>query len=174
MGSTDTTELETNISVAARISKEVLMSFRLLFGQTRRSRGQAKLILKELREQDQFFDQLLETVCAKSRQEADDLLLPSFWPNPCLSMDGKHLQEEDSYSSQEDFPIFGQRLARLQAFTLKQQPSRIQDLWRDRRNPLQWYTFWAVLIVGGLSVLLALFQLAVGVAQLVVAIKMGS
>jgi hypothetical protein len=44
-------------------------------------------------------------------------------------------------------------------------------LWRDRRNPLQWYTFWAVLVVGGVSILLSFLQLVVSVAQLVVAIK---
>ena len=44
------TSLFAYISVAAKVSKEVLMSFRFFFEQIRRSRGQAKLILKELRE----------------------------------------------------------------------------------------------------------------------------
>jgi len=70
------------------------------------------------------------------------------------------------YSAARDFPIFGSRLLALQKHNQRQQPSRVRDLWRDRRNPLQWYTFWAVIVVGGLTVILAILQLAVSVAQL--------
>ena len=171
MNSEDLADLDTKLSVSARLRKEILMSLRLLFGQTRRSRAQIKMDLKELRDRDEFFDPLFETVCITSSQKVNVFSLSSFWPDSCRTIDGEHLQEEGSYSSREDFPMCGQRLARLQAFTLRQQPSNLRDLWRDRRNPLQWYTFWAVLIVGGLSILLALLQLGVAVAPLVVAMR---
>jgi len=74
------------------------------------------------------------------------------------------------YSAELDFPILGSRLLRIQAFNLRQQPRRIRDLWRDRRNPLQWYTFWAVLIIGGATILLGVLQLLVSTAQLVTSI----
>lgn len=54
----------------------------------------------------------------------------------------------------------------LQRFIMTQQPSRVRDMWHDRRNPLQWYTFWAVLWVGGASILLGVLQLLVASAQL--------
>ena len=96
-----------------------------------------------------FLDQLLETICTRPQKETDCLSLPSLWPSSCLSIDGRHLQEEgqeegqeeDSYSSQDDLPMFGQRFAKLQSFTLRQQPRRLRDVWRDGRNPLEWYTF---------------------------------
>jgi hypothetical protein len=50
---------------------------------------------------------------------------------------------------------------------MRQQPSKVTDLWRDRRNPLQWYTFWAVLWVGGASIVLAVLQLVVSLVQTV-------
>ncbi|KAJ5817136.1 hypothetical protein N7447_009369 [Penicillium robsamsonii] len=37
---------------------------------------------------------------------------------------------------------------------------------RPRRNPLQWYTFWAVLLVGGLANILAVLQLLVAIVAL--------
>ena len=155
--------------ISTRISQEILMSFRLLFGQTSSSRKKCEIALEELKEQDNLFDQLLETVCKSSYKDADVKSLPSFWPSSCLTVDGRNLQEADSYSSQDDFPIFGQRLAKLQAFTLRQQPTKLLDLWRDRRNPLQFYTFWAVLVIGGLGILLAFLQLVVAVWQLALA-----
>lgn len=144
------------------------MSYRLLFGQTRGARGLAKAALKVLRHQDPHYDQLLELLSARAYNHTLAALPSSLWPIPCRSFEDT-LQEEDAYSAQDDFPMFGQRLAKLQQFNLRQQPSKLRDLWRDRRNPLQWYTFWAVLIVGSLSLLLTLLQLIVAIAQLIIA-----
>ena len=155
--------------VHVQVSQEVLMSYRLLFGQTRGARGLAKAALKVLQHQDPHYDQLLELLSARAYDHTLAALPSSLWPIPCRSFEDT-LQEEDAYSAQDDFPMFGQRLAKLQEFNLRQQPSKLRDLWRDRRNPLQWYTFWAVLIVGSLSLILTLFQLIVAVAQLIIAL----
>ncbi|KAI0435544.1 hypothetical protein F4803DRAFT_545204 [Xylaria telfairii] len=88
------------------------------------------------------------------------------FPTSALDVNG-NVQDFDTYSVENDFPIFGQRLLVLQAFNMRQQPSKVRDLWRDRRNPLQWYTFWAVLLVGGISILLAVLQLVVAIVQTV-------
>jgi hypothetical protein len=77
-----------------------------------------------------------------------------------------HLQQSDVYNARDSFPRLGPRLIKLQQFSSGQRPSKLTDLWRDRRNPLQWYTFWAVLLVGGVANILAALQLAVGIAQL--------
>lgn len=150
---------------------EVLLSYRLIFGQTRGSRQLAKaaLRLERNRGADEY-DELLELVCTHPYDRKLRDLPSALWPVTCRNFQGS-LQEQSSYSSQDDFPLLGQRLAKLQSFTRRQQPSELWDLWRDRRNPLQWYTFWAVLIVGGISIVLGVLQLLVGIAQLVVGVK---
>jgi hypothetical protein len=143
------------------LHQEILMSYRLIFGQTRSSRSLARSTLQSLKSEPDY-DALLDIVCGESRKTVAARLPSSLWPVSCRSFDGD-LQEEDTYSSQDDFPMFGPRLAALQLFNLRQQPSRLRDLWRDRRNPLQWYTFWAVVIIGGLANVLALLQLVVAI-----------
>lgn len=143
------------------------MSYRLLFGQSRSARKLAKDSLRVLEEKDaDEYDPLLDLLCAQACNSQTRTLPKSLWPVSCRSFE-QTLQEESAYSSQDDFPMFGQRLAKLQEFNLRQQPNKLRDLWRDRRNPLQWYTFWAVLIFGICSLLLTLLQVLIGVAQLV-------
>lgn len=89
----------------------------------------------------------------------------SLWPDSRVDADG-NLLEQDVYSTAIDFPMLAPRLLKLQQFDVRQQPSRMRDLWRDRRNPMQWYAFWAVLIIGGLTILISLLQLIVACLQL--------
>lgn len=161
-------DAQSSVEDVRQLHREILMSYRLLFGQRRASRKLAKAELYVLKRQDANYDQLLNALCTQSCDSIIRALPLAFWPVTCRSFEG-YLQEESAYSSQDDFPLFGQRLAKLQEFTLRQQPSRLRDLWRDRRNPLQWYTFWAVLIFGCMSIIIALLQLAVAVAQLAAA-----
>lgn len=143
------------------------MSYRLLFGQSQSARKLAKTSLRMLEEKDAIeYDPLLDLLCAQPRNSQIRTLPVSLWPVSCRSFEHT-LQEESAYNSQDDFPMFGQRLAKLQEFNLRQQPNKLRDLWRDRRNPLQWYTFWAVLVFGSCSLLLTLLQLMIAVAQLV-------
>lgn len=129
------------------------MSYRLLFGQCCAARRLGKTMLQQM-EAKHGYDQLLVCLCTKPRREVAKKLSGSFWPLSCRDFDDV-LQEVDSYSSRDDFPMLGSRLTVIQEFNLRQQPSKLRDLWRDRRNPLQWYTFWAVLVVGGLSIFLS-------------------
>ncbi|KAG8161272.1 hypothetical protein KVR01_009536 [Diaporthe batatas] len=156
-----------------QLSQEILMSYRILFAQTRGSRRLAGIALEGLQsENPHHYDSLLELVCTaplKALVEDDLGRHPMLWPVSCRTFEDV-LQEQDTYSSQDDFPLLGQRLVKLQEFNLRQQPSRLRDLWRDRRNVLQWYTFWAVLVVGGFSLLLALLSLGVAIAQLITSV----
>jgi hypothetical protein len=152
--------------VLATYKREVILSYRLLFGQTQRSR---KLFASQESkvasgEENKFSDPLLERLC---HQRASELrTLPNeLWPHSCRDPNG-NLLEQDVYSIETDFPVFGQRLLTLQAFSLRQSPSRIKDMWRDRRNPVQWLTLWAVLLVGGISLLLQVIQIILSSAQL--------
>ncbi|KAK2601536.1 hypothetical protein QQS21_004921 [Conoideocrella luteorostrata] len=96
-------------------------------------------------------------------------VLPSTFVDSC----GK-VGQYDTYSTILDFPVFGQRLVDLQLYSTRTQPSRVRDLWRDRRNPLQWYTFWAVIWFGSAGILLGALQLAASIAQVAAAFKPGA
>lgn len=149
---------------STQLIQEVLMSYRLLFGQSHASRALAKSLVHELEKHGRV-DGLLGYLCTKPQKDVNRRLPSSFWPVTCRDFDG-NLQEAGCYSAQDDFPLLGNRLVALQEFGLRQQPSRLRDLWRDRRSPLQWYTFWAVLVFGGISNIVAILQLFVGVLQL--------
>ena len=86
-------------------------------------------------------------------------------PIICRTMEGR-LQQSDVYNARDDFPRLGSRLIKLQQFNSRQRPSKLTDLRRDRRNPLQWYTFWAVVLVGGMANILAALQLLGSLVQL--------
>lgn len=180
------------------VYREVLLSYRLLFGQSSRSRKQIGKELRQLskgvsKEQNRHsnssdnaikahIDPFLSTICTTplfsrlrffslvSQKKQHDLLPGTLFPPSVLDIHDQ-LQECDTYSACDDFPVFGHRLLKLQRYSMRQQPSRVRDLWRDRRNPLQWYTFWAVLWIGGLTSALAALQLVVGVVQIVVTIR---
>ncbi|KAK8108172.1 uncharacterized protein PG998_010185 [Apiospora kogelbergensis] len=160
----------------ASIYKEVLLTYRLLFGQSQRSR--------------KCISQLLDNATNASsagisrRMEsndhpvlADPLLRKRSGPHikgnifPASALDVRNeLIESGSYSARDDFPVFGPRLLSLQRYNKRRQLTKITDLWRDRRNPLQWYTFWVVTIIGGFGLIVALLQLVVGFVQMAYAI----
>jgi hypothetical protein len=57
-----------------------------------------------------------------------------------------------------DFPYLGERLLQLQRYVTAQHPHDWSALWRDRRNASKWWTFWAVLFIGALTITLSLIQ----------------
>lgn len=98
------------------------------------------------------------------RDKPLSLLPSSIVPFSALDIDNQ-LQECDTYSVRDDFPILGARLLILQHYNMRQQPSKMKDIWQDSRNPLQWYTLRAVTWIGGVIVILAVLKVLVGVAQ---------
>ncbi|KAL6409725.1 putative CmcJ-like methyltransferase [Ilyonectria robusta] len=128
-------EIVKGFGCSRQLSQEVLMSYRLLFGQCRAARRLGETLLQQM-EAKHGYDQLLACLCTKPRGEVAKKLPGSFWPLSCRDFNDV-LQEVDSYSSRDDFPMLGSRLAVIQEFNLRQQPSKLRDLWRDRRNPLQ-------------------------------------
>lgn len=178
----------------ASIYREVLLSYRLLFGQSK----SARKLIKSMMERPKFQpgtestrnqkcvskddkDVFLDTICTLplypdrgisrlwSRKRPSPRISGHLFPISSLSV-GDELIESDTYSARDDFPVFGSRLLAIQRYNMRRQPSKVLDLWRDRRNPLQWYTFWAVAIFGGAGILLSALQLGVGVVQLAYAI----
>ncbi|KAJ6076673.1 hypothetical protein N7499_008654 [Penicillium canescens] len=159
------------------LEQEIILSYRLLFGQDNKSRKVAREEICRLKNSHakQNVDDMLSDLCERKYKYGSlwwktyDKTLQSYpseiWPITCRTMEG-YLQQSDVYSARDDFPRLGPRLIKLQQFSLRQRPSKLTDLWRDRRNPLQWYTFWAVLLVGGLANMLAALQLLVAVIAL--------
>jgi hypothetical protein len=65
----------------------------------------------------------------------------------------------------EQLGPFEDRVRILDAYMKSKKPSTLRGLWRDKRDSLQWYTLWVVIIFGGVSILLGLFGLALTAAQ---------
>lgn len=159
------------------LEQEVILSYRLLFGQDGKSRKVAREEVSRLRNSlpKQNVDAMLLDLCERKYENgslwwrAYDKVLQGYpseiWPITCRTMEGR-LQQSDVYSALDDFPRLGPRLIKLQQFSSRQRPSKLTDLWRDRRNPLQWYTFWAVVVVGGVANILTGLQLLVAIVEL--------
>jgi hypothetical protein len=75
------------------------------------------------------------------------------------------------YNAAFDFPHLGMRLLKLHSYSVSQNPSKLKELWDDRRNPLQWFTFWAVIWFGGISIVLSLIQTGLSIGQLYISIN---
>lgn len=153
--------------------QEILLSFRVLFAQDPKSRALFTKLERGHARRDNDYDSLLDLLCGNKNGKQIRALPLAFWPEACVDSDapGGVLVEQNVYNTGTDFPILGKRFSELQAFTERQSPTRMRDLWRDRRNPLQWYTFWAVVWIGGIGILIAFLNLVVAGGQLGVAIK---
>ena len=79
-----------------------------------------------------------------------------------------YLTETTSY---KQFPIFQQRIRILKYYMNQRKARSLHDLWRDKRDTLSWYTFWAVIIVGGVGLILTLASLSVSSAQTAAAFR---
>ena len=81
------------------------------------------------------------------------------------------LGESDSMRSFAHFPRFGDRLRELKFYMDNQKPSDWYQLWKDKRDRVQHVTFWAVLVFGSISIVLAFVSIAVSSAQTVAAFR---
>lgn len=84
--------------------------------------------------------------------------------------DGNHPRLTHA-ASYKQFPTYERKIRILKSYMAQQKARTLRDLWRDRRDTLSWYTFWAVLVVGGAGIILTLASLGVSTAQTVAAFK---
>lgn len=164
---------------AGTFAREVLMSYRLIFGQNKRS-WKAYRTLKvhlhattgmELDDHDPLLDRLCGQPWQKERRFYADV----------ESLDACFLPSDG-------LPFLGPRLLRLQQFSQSQTPTSWTVLWYDRRNLckapqtcpantidlteiVQFYTFWAFILVGVGTILTGIFQIAFAIWAVVVAYK---
>lgn len=121
--------------------RETLLSYRVLFGQDRRSRKLYKRLRPfgdcSKREQDI----LLHELC--SREHCD------------LTVD----EDRQSYDLSEDFPLYSNRFKVLHQLLMNTKARTWKQLWKDKRDSAAWLTFWLLLIFGGLGVILSFMQM---------------
>lgn len=132
----------------AQYMREVLLSYRLLFGQHTRSR--------------KLFPQIYRP---PARLPTPDELLPVF----CMAkhMDGRIFPgDQPMYFAAQHFPVLSERIELISKELKNSRPTSITDLIRDRRDTLQFWTFWLVSIIGGISVILSLAQVVLQAAQI--------
>ena len=137
---------------------EILLTYRIIFGQEKGSRSLFKAVEKRKATENGIKDPFLSRLCCHASIDSKGPLDSQF-------------VSSDVYRKNEDFPIFGERLLNLQCHISRQNPSKLFALWRDRRNPLNFFNLWAVIIFGILTIVLGVLQLVVGIISLVVAYK---
>ncbi|KAL9609370.1 MAG: hypothetical protein Q9167_005860 [Letrouitia subvulpina] len=81
------------------------------------------------------------------------------------------LGESSNIRAFSNFPHFGSRLRELKFYMDNQRPSGWYQIWKDRRDPIQYVTLWAVLVFGIASIVIALGSLVVSSMQTVAAFR---
>ncbi|KAF2034857.1 hypothetical protein EK21DRAFT_97086 [Setomelanomma holmii] len=117
--------------------RETMLSYRLLFGQDKRSRQLFRFL-------DPFSN--LPSGCT------DRLLLELCGKKIALTR------------SDYELAIVAQHFADKRRRTWR-------ELWNDKRDSASWFTFWAVLIIGGTGILLGFTQVALQIAQIALEVK---
>lgn len=65
----------------------------------------------------------------------------------------------------ETYQYWNARLSRIAEAFDKSEPKRMTSWWIDRRNRVQWYTFWIAAIVLILTIIFGLIQSVTGILQ---------
>lgn len=128
--------------------QETLLSYRLLFGQAKASRRFFRNMLKSETVLSCNPDPLLQLLCLD--QHFAHSLVP---PDRAL------------YLTDRDFLVLGLRVGRLADELKVAKPKSLVDLLHDRRDTLQYWTFWFVVIIGGASILLGILQVILAAIQ---------
>ena len=121
--------------------EETLLSFRLLFGQSKAGRKHFRRLFKSSPELQENGDKLLFVLCAESRIE--HAIVPK--DRPIFFLD-------------RDFPVLGGRIKLLIEDMKESRPQGWRQLLRDRRDTVQYWTFWLVAIFGAVSIMLSMIQ----------------
>ncbi|TGO46435.1 hypothetical protein BCON_0325g00030 [Botryotinia convoluta] len=88
-----------------------------------------------------------------------------------LVADLAHDAQQKTAFHYSDFGIFENRVRQLKHYMDSQKPRGFRQLWREKRDALNYYTFWGFIIFGASTLFLAIVLLAVSAAQAVAAFK---
>jgi len=120
--------------------REVLLSYRLIFGQRSRS---WKAFNNAASEWNKCWDCTTELT-----SEADPMLkvlCGQNWEAPDAYDIYQDVHAEDAaeyYYPDANFPYFGKRILEVQHYVKMHNPRSWSELWWDRSNVTQWWTFW--------------------------------
>jgi hypothetical protein len=79
--------------------------------------------------------------------------------------DAKLLFQQPASRVVEEYDYWRDRLIILQEVFDDSKPASLRQWWYDRRNKVQWSTFWVAVLVLFLTVLFGLIQSVVGIIQ---------
>lgn len=127
---------------------EILLSYRLLFGQSKESRRVFRSSKPFEDIPAEVHDPILTLLCARKSFDAFDIGKP-----------------DRTYRVARDFPMLRSRLATLKRQLSVSKPRGWKELWRDKRDSAHWFTFWAVIIIGGAGLLLTFLQVVLQIVQ---------
>jgi len=129
--------------------QEILLSYRLIFGQNKKSRAVFRRLQPSagiLEEQDKVLAQL----CGRKRLDCPITLI-----------------EREEYELAADFPHLRSKIVRLYGYSLSRKPRSLRQMWRDTRDSTAWVALWSVLIFGSLSLVLGFIQTIFQILQYV-------
>jgi hypothetical protein len=132
--------------------EEILLSYRLLFGQSRQSRHLFRQLQPFAGIPSPGHDHLLSLICGKSRCPIT-------------------LIEREEYDMAGDFPHLRSRMVLLNSYASSKRPRSILQLWQDKRDSTAWIAFWSVLIFGSASIFLGVLQTVFQILQFVQGLK---
>jgi hypothetical protein len=136
----------------AHFLEEVLLSFRLLFGQSHKSRRLFRRVFEPSGAPSVRPDTLLPQLCSEKSLDLIDV----------PSMPG----DRRIYYAARDFPVLYERVQLLSKELSNVKPKSVRDLLHDRRDTLQFWTFWLVALIGGLGLALSTIQVVLQGIQL--------
>jgi hypothetical protein len=128
--------------------REILLTYRLIFGQDERSHKAFSRTIPVWEEQHSTTnsspswevswtcDPMLLTLCGKSATTDPDA------QKIFDEIDAEYQPANLCYNANLEFPFFGKRLLELQQFISQQQPQNVRALLNDRRDVAAWYTLW--------------------------------
>ncbi|KFY72697.1 hypothetical protein V499_07195 [Pseudogymnoascus sp. VKM F-103] len=117
----------------AHMLQEIILSYRLLFGQSKASRQLFQTLTPFENIPENGKDTFLEQLCCRKQYQSN--------PNGPK-------QERETYDLSHDFPILRSRLLPLLRHLASKKPRTWKQLWEDKRDSASWLTFWAVIIIG--------------------------
>lgn len=152
-------EAQDGASLAVDFYWEVLLTFRLIFGQNKRSwslmKKKGSVPRPGIEEFNPDVDPLLYGLCC---QDWDDELLYDEIHAPAA---------RSAYSARQDFPFFGERLILLQEYTRILEPTSLTTLFYDRRSMSKFCATWATIYFGVITFILTVAGVGLAVAQVV-------
>ncbi|KAK6504821.1 hypothetical protein TWF481_006758 [Arthrobotrys musiformis] len=138
--------------------REILLSYRLIFGQSNDSRRMFRTINPFAGEKvpKELHDPLLERLCTADSYESLDFLQKA------------KIMQRESYRHKRDFPILRARIAMMQKNIREWKSKGWPSIWNHGVDPAaSWYTFWTVLVIGVLILIMMLGLVVLQVLQFV-------